>query len=386
VLAQNSVSSGSSIILPADTLAGRGSASGSGAQEIITLDPSISIFGTLLRVSGPDRIVYPTGLVATDTANFATALLAGGSVLFAPGTFKLTGIGTEIGKITLPGKYLGCGAATTFEIQTGTAATTDIIRFAPTSNMSGVEIGNYTTKPQVYATPTGRHGLNIDLSTATVYQDNLKVRRIFDGDYSGLTLNGYSIYVTHYTQTDGLFASTVEECTAVNGMYWQDMGDSMSFLRNHFWGWNGGLDVASVRTYANHCIFEGNNGWVHNKPCLRIRGNGLKILNNNMELQSVTDAAANKAALHIVEGDALGSLSSLNEVIGNNFLSMNSPATGYAKGALIENANHCVIKSNYFAGNGAGVGGDLTIAASCLLSELSTHNIYANGTMQSLGT
>jgi hypothetical protein len=160
----------------------------------------------------------------------------------------------------------------------------------------------------------------------------------------------------------------------------------MSFLRNHFWGWNGGLDVASVRTYANHCIFEGNNGWVHNKPCLRIRGNGLKILNNNMELQSVTDAAANKAALHIVEGDALGSLSSLNEVIGNNFLSMNSPATGYAKGALIENANHCVIKSNYFAGNGAGVGGDLTIAASCLLSELSTHNIYANGTMQSLGT
>jgi hypothetical protein len=329
--------------------------------------------------------VEPTEDVNTDTANLQAAFLAGGHVVMGAGTFKISGTGSEILLINKMGTYEGSGMGVTFlEVQNTTSSATDIIRVSPTGgNNSGLVIGGFTIRNQSYATPSGRHTLSYDLSGGVASLAKMRVHHISDGDYAANTRYGYSVYSPAYTFSPQqlaanawIFSSIFEQNQFCNGVNMSNVGDSVSFIENHFWGsYHGGIEATNVYG-ANHMNISRNNMWVRNKAAIKVFGDEIKIRDNNIEVYHDTeDTTLNKAVVWITGGNlgAGGTLSLMPEITGNRITALQYVNM---QGLRIENADRAVIANNMLAGQNATGAEDLFIDSNSILTDVSASNNY----------
>lgn len=221
----------------------------------------------------------PTSSTAGNTNRVAlqTCLDIGGRIELTQGGF-LDGTGSQLLNITKPVRITGAGDAGIIFVKSTVSSTTNVIRISPdtSSEKRLYKLEGLTIKPES-GTPA-QHCIYIDLDTPTgkfLAQFEISSCVFFSFGGSGVRLNFPS-------GADGLFTSTIEKNLIRNGLFLDNVGDSINIIGNTILGANTGIFIDQVPGAAI-VLIEGNNITSDGGALQVISGNQIKFRNNQCE-------------------------------------------------------------------------------------------------------
>jgi len=277
--------------------------------------------------------------VADDTAAIQAALdavAAGSTVTLPQGSYVLSGVGTELLKISKPLVLRGAGMTNTFLLVKSTVgASTDVIRLVGTAKMEGIVLADFDIAPQS-GTP-GRHAINVDTTNFAI--DRLIIERLYISP-----LGGKGIISTNPTPiTNGFFTSTIRDNTIFGGILLQNAGDTIVIANNVITGLNTGVDASFVLGALNMTIRENNitstGAFIH----LGSAASQVRIIYNEFE-GTAGDTGSNGAKIDI-DCASGGNICKHVEFAGN----LLSPVGAGLNGIRVNNAKHTNIHDNTFS-------------------------------------
>ena len=316
---------------------------GTGLSGYDTITPPLfpgNILSNINNIVLVDGVTYPHTNAGIQSAVNATP--DGGTVFLPPGTYTLTGTGSEEILISKKINFVCSGWGTILQVDSSVPGTTDIIHINPAGLVQGLTVQDCYITP-VSGTP-GRHGISIDGTTSTASNMRIIHNRID-------ALGGKSIAVINATgQSNGTpYASTFKDNVTLGGWDFTNAGDSVNIENNVMTGSGGfiwfpvGATVHPASNGGAHGFrFEGNN--YTNTGGIYI-GNGWQgtIAYNNIEVAGLTET---NAGCIDVDGNSAGNIENF-KIIGN-FIACANGGSAIAQ-VRVNRANATVISQNYVA-------------------------------------
>jgi Pectate lyase superfamily protein len=278
-----------------------------------------------------DGIIYPRTNVGIQAAVAATP--SGGTVILPPGTYALTGTGSEEILITGSLHFQCSGWGTVLQVGASVPTTTDIIHIKPSGFIRDVSVEDCNIEP-VSGTP-GRYGISVDENGNNANQvANLQIIHNEIGQ-----LGGTQSIASINTVTGGngvVWGSTIRDNQLFAGTLWAHIGDSFNFLRNVVTGSGACAEVDQVAG-ASHFVGEGNNCTTAGGAFVVHGAFQPKWVFNQNE-QTVTSTETNGAIIDLLGDDYTIDTANVsgNNLNAHTFSAKNMYVAG-AINALIEN-------------------------------------------------
>lgn len=212
--------------------------------------------------------------IADDTAAVKRAITAltnstyQGTLYFPPGTYLLSGTGTEIFLLTKVIPFSGANRSlTTLLIDTSVGASTDVIRYAPTvastPNIVGWSIRDLMIYPK-NAAGQARHCINLDATNAAAFIQSIDIDDVLFGPFGGR-----AVVTTNPTPTvPAVFCSRFTKSTFYGGLQFLNAADSNCIDNCVITGKNAGIEIDLVSGAAAfnisrvNCTSEGGAVWI----------------------------------------------------------------------------------------------------------------------------
>jgi hypothetical protein len=287
-----------------------------------------------------DGVTYSRNNVGIQAAVNATP--AGGTIILPPGTYTLTGTGSEEILITRSIHFICSGWGTVLQVGSLVPNTTDVFRLKPSGLVRDIVIQDCAVTPQSGA--PGRYGISIDAQGAS---SNQVANAIFTHNWIGTLKGNYSIATINPPRTGNgvLWASTITGNELVSGgILLNGTGDSINVTENVITGSNAAVELNSL-SGASHNVVERNNMTTVG-GCFLVHGaTQPKFVFNQCE-QTIATTESNSAMVDL-NGDDYSVGSAL--IAGNN-LNIHGNATNVvrvnaATNTIINDGNELQLKS-----------------------------------------
>jgi hypothetical protein len=234
-----------------------------------------------------------------DTDAIAAALSAAGSrgrLLISQGTYLVSGSSSEIFLVGNAIEIEGTGRGSIIMVGSSTGASTDIFRITPANSGYNdgrmIKLSGFSIFPQS-GTP-GRHGIAIDVDSATEVAAMLQLDRLSIGALGGRG-------VASISHTDGFFDSSITNCVIANGILLDYGGDNLYVEHCITTGANYGLEVTLVT--GSSALVVRQNAFVGAGGVLLHRARAAVICENQFEPQQTIATIGGRKSLICIQGD-----------------------------------------------------------------------------------
>ena len=322
-----------------------------------------------------DGITYPfTNAGIQSAVNTAPD---GGEVRLGPGTYILTGTGSEEILITKRLNFICSGWDTILQVGASVPGTTDIIHLAPAALVQGGRIQDCYIKPA--SGLPGRHGISIDGTNAALSNWEFIHNRID-------ALGGKSIAVINATglPTGTPFASNFWGNVTQGGWDFTNGGDSVHIENNTITG-SGGFNWFPVGATVQPASNGGTHDFVFAKNNVTNTG-GIWIQNgwqgmigpgNNIEVANLSNISGNAACID-VDGNSNANIENV-KIVGN-FIGCSNGASSMVQ-VRINRANAAIIEKNFV---GRSVGAAYSVTANANATQFIANRQAPSG--EAIGT
>ena len=312
----------------------------SAAHNVVVVDTAVKALTSVTATTNGalDSAVKSLKINASDFTTLQAAIDAtpSGGTLFLPvGDYPLSGSGAQLLLIAKGITIQGEGRGSRILVAASVPATTDVIRVnSSVGEIVGLRLTDFSI--QAAGGRPGRYGINLDAGPGSSIIADASISRIGIGAFGseGLAMFG----PTPPAGFDGVFTSSVTECSIVGGMLLERAGDSLTITNNKFSG-HGRITINLIGQGSNTAhgfVFMFNNV---------TSAGGIQVLNawqgaisyNNIELYD--GATGSNNAVIDLEGNAAippESFEVRGNYVGPGPVGMTSIRLNRVKGTRIE--------------------------------------------------
>lgn len=275
----------------ADNIAATAITGLNGATVQALLESLKNKFDTLNPISGFVSVKDPTygaagDGVTDDTAAINAAITAtpvGGTLYFPIGNYLVSGSGAQIFNITKDINIHGAGFYSRIRPAASVPVTTNIIRYSPSAGSEMATFKDFFIYP-ISGTP-GKNAIFIEITAAS----GQSISRMKIENVKVAQLGGKAVYISNGVATDGVFCSTIIDCSLAGGIALDGAGDSVIIERNTISG--AGIGIFSNLVGGASCLSARDNNITSTGGGFYIKGGTETTLENNNIEQTVAITA-----------------------------------------------------------------------------------------------